>query len=258
MKTMNCHSNESMNVTDVKGLNIDKLHVSLVIDGTEFNRSLTDDLQIDEDNLNVWLRDLPSKTAYWGIWRARARLTKLAAEYKKEEVWSACKNKARSTLYEELRKQYERYGALDRSVRASMPKPKDPTESDIKDLAMTFPEYKEAVNRYLMACEVDDIMDAALEGFKVCHSALITLAANLRQEFGSYRNVVKRPEDKFREDNILKDAAKNAQNYAKNTLKSKVEQQPLVLPAIPAKNVEKGDLELPVMPNNNDEDDIPF
>jgi len=199
--------------------NIEEVIINVQVGTDRLNRSLTDDLKIDEDRINRWLIEIPSKTAYWGAWSKRAKMERLRAEYNKESALIQSKAMARSALNASKREDLLAYARANTEEKKALLKPKDVTETEVTDLAKNMPAYVDSIALYLKTREADEMLDAAMEAFKICHGALMTLAANMRTEYKTYGNHIKREDSDFSGKNTLAKASKNAVEYATKTIK---------------------------------------
>lgn len=196
---------------------IEEVIIDIQVGTDRLNRSLSADLQIDEDRINKWLIEIPSKTAYWGVWSKRAKMERLKAEYNKETALVQCKAMARSILNSARKEEIEAYAKSDAASKKLLAKPKDGvTETEITDLAKSLPAYQESIRLYLAAREADEMLDAAMDAFKICHGALMTLAANMRTEYKSYGNSLsyERSDVNVATQDTLRKSATNAMQYA--------------------------------------------
>ncbi len=196
---------------------IEEVIIDVQVGTDRLNRSLSADLKIDEERINKWLIEIPSKTAYWGVWSKRAKMERLRAEYNKETALVQCKAMARSILNSAKKEEIVEYAKADAASKKLLAKPKDGvTETEITDLAKSLPAYQESIRLYLAAREADEMLDAAMEAFKICHGALMTLAANMRTEYKSYGNNLsyERSDVNVATSDTLRKSATNAIQYA--------------------------------------------
>jgi hypothetical protein len=173
--------------TGVESLEISNLTITVMIEGIQFSRSLTDDLNVSEDEINRWLKEQPTKMAYWSIWSGRAEVILDAMEHNLKKVEAEAYAAERKKIYDQYKTEFHDYAILPPPEQKVQAKPKEPT-ADVYKYAIEYsPEYREAVNKVIQAKEVVKYMKSAVTALYDLRSTLISLSSNMRSERDSYR-----------------------------------------------------------------------
>jgi len=158
---------------------------------------LMEDLQVsaDGDDINLWLTRQPAKTAYWRIWAGRAQTAMEHAKKRHDKMLSRARLDKRAEDKERMKTEMIEWGQLPPAQRNQQPKPQAKTVDDISAEADLDERVEEAWISYMHARDVHLVMEAGFKAVESLRSTLISLAANLRSEMGSYNNKIGRAKD---------------------------------------------------------------
>lgn len=180
--------------TRLLSLTDETFDIEVMVQGATIKRSLLEDLQVsaDGDDLNLWLTRQPAKTAFWRIWSGRAQTAMENAKKRYEKAFGKARLAARAADKERMIKDMAEWGKLPAGVRNQQPKPQSATVDELNAEAEQDVTVEAAWREYMHARDVQLVLDAGFKAIEALRSTLISLAANLRSEMGSYSNKVGR------------------------------------------------------------------
>lgn len=142
---------------------IPPVNVELVLDGTEIKSCLHDDLRVGEEDITQHLDEVSSRIAYWGMLKAKSN--HMYSTYKNNlKVWIAEKKQA---------------------VQNSGGKYTSETAKEDAVLLANALEYGQKIKEIIDIEYIREILDVCKDAFIAKKDMLISLAAQLRQEFGA-------------------------------------------------------------------------
>jgi len=139
------------------------IEITVNIQGTEYQRNLSDDLAVTEDHIQEVLIQAPGKATFWNMLYQKQRSVVQKLKVTMERT------------YAELNTEYRRNADQDG---------KKISQDEVAAMILCNKDYQEIQDTLLVEQEKSNVLKAATDGIESLKSTLISLSANMRSQIG--------------------------------------------------------------------------
>ena len=167
-----------IHMTEEEQQTLPPIIISVEIAGEMVRRNLSDDLKVDEEHINEYLRRAPGLTAYWNTL------------FEKQRSITQRNKVALDRLYASKDRRYREIARAD---------DRKPVNAEIEAEVLNDEDYINLQEEFLDNQEKELLLKGAVEAIRELRSTLISLSANMRHSGNiGVKNAEQKYRDKFR------------------------------------------------------------